>query len=383
MLLCLGIWAGSAFADGAVTAVTNAVTDTIPTDTTATSPNTDTTATTDTTSTSGGGVTTTTPVDTVTTPVATTSPPVAITVGPDQATASDPGTGANAVAPATASQTAAAAAATAAAKSANAKGAHKAKKRRDPSPRAAPVGSRPVRPAGGIVPRTHHASAHTKTTKTTKATKTTTTANAKRATVKAVHLTTKAKTPATTPTAHANGGRDDAASNEQAPVSPAQPPVSIAHSRPSHHQDGGIGFDTPQGHLSISPTGFKLGGSERSIASVDGVLTAVLDTLAVLAALAAVIGAGALLSKIRRNRRESRRRVRIAAARPRTREQLYVEAKRQNVPGRSKMTKAQLERALYPPPPVRERHVKRVSRFEALRGLRVPLPRGGSRGNGH
>jgi hypothetical protein len=123
---------------------------------------------------------------------------------------------------------------------------------------------------------------------------------------------------------------------------------------PSTHQDRGIGFNTPRGRLSISPTGFQLGGSERSIASVDGILTAVLDTLAVLAALAATIGGIAVVRTVRRNREEARRRARIALARRHTREQLYSEAKLQNIPGRSNMTKAELERALYPEQRVRQ-----------------------------
>src|SRR5882757_5498418 len=70
-LLVLGIWAGSALADGVVTTVTT-ITDTISTDTTATSPVTDTTGTTiDTTTSPGGGVTQTTPVVTATGPVVT------------------------------------------------------------------------------------------------------------------------------------------------------------------------------------------------------------------------------------------------------------------------------------------------------------------------
>jgi hypothetical protein len=115
-----------------------------------------------------------------------------------------------------------------------------------------------------------------------------------------------------------------------------------------------MGFDTPGGRLSISPTGFQLGGSGRSLASVDGVLTAVLDTLAVLAALAAALGGVAGVNAVRRKREAARRRARIALARRRTREQLYSEAKRQNIPGRSNMTKAELERALYPEQRVRQ-----------------------------
>jgi hypothetical protein len=133
-----------------------------------------------------------------------------------------------------------------------------------------------------------------------------------------------------------------------------QAPVSTQPSAPSTSENRGIGFDTPGGRLSISPAGFQLGGSGRSLASVDGVLTAVLDTLAVLAALAAAIGGVAAVNAVRRNRQTARRRARIALARRRTREQLYSEAKRQNIPGRSSMTKAELERALYPEQRVRQ-----------------------------
>jgi hypothetical protein len=80
----------------------------------------------------------------------------------------------------------------------------------------------------------------------------------------------------------------------------------------------------------------------------------VLDTLAVLAALAAALGGVAGVNAVRRKREAARRRARIALARRRTREQLYSEAKRQNIPGRSNMTKAELERALYPEQRVRQ-----------------------------
>jgi hypothetical protein len=192
------------------------------------------------------------------------------------------------------------------------------------------------RPTGGIV-RTRRASS-------SRSPKTTTTA--RRSTADARH---RSKTKASTATAStgASGGREVTALHPQAPVSTPQaaPPTS---------DDRGIGFDTPGGHLSISPTGFQLGGSGRSLASVDGVLTAVLDTLAVLAALAAAIGGVAAVNMIRRKRQAARRRARMALARRRTREQLYSEAKRQNIPGRSSMTKAELERALYPEQRVRQ-----------------------------
>jgi hypothetical protein len=125
----------------------------------------------------------------------------------------------------------------------------------------------------------------------------------------------------------AGGGRADAA--------PSEP-------------DRGVGFDTPRGRFSISPAGFQLGGSERPIASASGVVAATLVTLAALATFAAISGGIALLRTVRRNRRASRRRVTVTSAKGRTRQQLYSEARRQNIRGRSSMNKAQLERALYP-----------------------------------
>jgi hypothetical protein len=133
-------------------------------------------------------------------------------------------------------------------------------------------------------------------------------------------------------------------------------------------RDRGVGFDTPRGRFSISPTGFQLGGSERPIASVGGVVAGVLITLAVLAAFAAITGGAAVLRSVRRTRRAPRVPSRIAHVRPRahprivstrsvprprpsppsgrTRQQLYSEARRQNIRGRSSMNKAELERAL-------------------------------------
>jgi hypothetical protein len=110
--------------------------------------------------------------------------------------------------------------------------------------------------------------------------------------------------------------------------------------------DPGVGFDTPSGRFSISPAGFQLGGSQHPIASASGVLAAGLVTLAVLAAFAAVSGGLALLRTIMRNRRASGRRSTITSADGRTRQELYSEARRRNIRGRSSMNKAQLERAL-------------------------------------
>ena len=77
LMLLLGVWAGSAFADGVVTTVTD-ITTTVVTDTTGTPPGTDTTGTTDSTSTDttgGGGVTSTDPVVTSTGPGVTVTTP--------------------------------------------------------------------------------------------------------------------------------------------------------------------------------------------------------------------------------------------------------------------------------------------------------------------
>jgi hypothetical protein len=106
-----------------------------------------------------------------------------------------------------------------------------------------------------------------------------------------------------------------------------------------------VGFDTRGGRFSVSPAGFQLGGSQHPIASAGGVLAAALVTLAVLAAFAAVAGGIALLGSMVGARRASRRST-AARAKRRTRQELYSEARRQNIRGRSSMNKAQLERAL-------------------------------------
>jgi hypothetical protein len=74
-------------------------------------------------------------------------------------------------------------------------------------------------------------------------------------------------------------------------------------------------------------------------------VAAALVTLAVLAAFAAASGGVAVLRTIMRSRRASGSRP-VTSAKGRTRQQLYSEAKRQNIRGRSSMNKAQLERAL-------------------------------------
>jgi hypothetical protein len=218
----------------------------------------------------------------------------------------------------------------------------KTKKHGAASARTARHQSRPNARGGATQPtakraKTLHATAKSHAKKKTSAT-------AKLSRVKPLVLTTTGKAPTAQTTAPASGGREgaaqSAASNDRAAASTAQ--------------DRGIGFNTPSGRFSISPSGLQLGGPQRPIASVGGILSALLVTLAALAAVAAAIGAVGAVRTLRRNRRTSRRRAAIAANR-RTREQLYSEAKRQNLRGRSNMTRAELERALYPAEQVGER----------------------------
>jgi hypothetical protein len=168
-------------------------------------------------------------------------------------------------------------------------------------------------------PRTRHAALRTSDATGTKKSAVSATAAISR--VKPLLLP---KTPAAPASAAAGGGRADAL-------------------REPHP---GVGFATPSGRFSISPAGFQLGGSQHPIASASGVLAAALVTLAALAAFAAVSGGVALLRTILRNRRASRRRSTVTSAKSRTRQQLYSEARRQNIRGRSNMSKAQLEHAL-------------------------------------
>ena len=168
-------------------------------------------------------------------------------------------------------------------------------------------------------PSTRHATRQTsRATATKKAAVSTTAAISK---VKPLLLP---KTPAMPASAAAGGGRADAL-------------------REPHP---GVGFDTPSGRFSISPAGFQLGGPQHPIASASSVLAAALVTLAALAAFAAIRGGVALLRTILRNRRASRRRSTVTSAKGRTRQQLYSEARRQNIRGRSSMNKGPLEHAL-------------------------------------
>jgi hypothetical protein len=107
--------------------------------------------------------------------------------------------------------------------------------------------------------------------------------------------------------------------------------------------DRGLGLDRAHG---LSPQEIAFGSSQPSLASVHGVVSAVLVTLAALVAFAALIGAPAVLRTITRNREPAARSSVAQGAGARTREELYSEARRQNIKGRSRMNKAQLERAL-------------------------------------
>jgi hypothetical protein len=164
------------------------------------------------------------------------------------------------------------------------------------------------------------------------------------------------------------------------------------------NDDQGIGLDTPGGRFSISSSSVHFGGVVRPIASVGGALSVLLIVLAVLAAFAGTAGGIAAVRRAVSNGQPLRWRAPVATAvasaaprmgdraprtrgsaataapKPpaprmgdpaangratapppaparRTREQLYSEARRQNLPGRSKMTRAELERALYPARP--------------------------------
>lgn len=195
------------------------------------------------------------------------------------------------------------------------------------------LGTRPHARGGAthtfVGAKTAHAAATSKKTRHKAAT-------TKAATLSRVKPLVLAKTGSTTANASApaNGGRQVSAAKAQ--------------STPPNNENHGIGFNTPQGRFSISPSGVELGGVQHPIASVGGVLSAVLVSLAALAAFAGVAGLVAAIRTLRQNRRSARRRARVASTTSLTREQLYSEAKRQNLPGRSNMTKAELEQALYP-----------------------------------
>jgi hypothetical protein len=121
---------------------------------------------------------------------------------------------------------------------------------------------------------------------------------------------------------------------------PLLTPVTGGRSQASVTSRGGegIGVSTPFGHLSISRGDYVFGSTRYPLASARGVLTTVLLALAVLAGIAALLGAIAAADRLLggSGRYGSQR----------TREDLYAAARRKNIPGRSRMSKAELRRAL-------------------------------------
>jgi hypothetical protein len=97
---------------------------------------------------------------------------------------------------------------------------------------------------------------------------------------------------------------------------------------------GGIGIETPLGRIAISSDGYVFGSVHYPLASVRGVVTTALISLGVLAAIAALLGAVGVLGRLRRGYGSD------------TREDLYAAARRKQIPGRSRMSKAELKRAL-------------------------------------
>jgi CubicO group peptidase (beta-lactamase class C family) len=100
----------------------------------------------------------------------------------------------------------------------------------------------------------------------------------------------------------------------------------------------GTGVNTPFGHVSVSHGDYVFGNTRYPIASIGGVLTTALVSLAALAGIAALLAA---IAAVGRFLEASARR-----GRERTREELYAAARRKNIPGRSRMSKAELRRAL-------------------------------------
>jgi hypothetical protein len=94
---------------------------------------------------------------------------------------------------------------------------------------------------------------------------------------------------------------------------------------------------TPLGRVAISHGDYVFGGTHYPLASVRGVLTTALIALGALAGIAALLAAGAVAGRF----------LGLGGRRGRgTREDLYAAAKRKNIPGRSRMSKAELRRAL-------------------------------------
>ncbi|MDX6569850.1 MAG: hypothetical protein QOH15_2428 [Gaiellales bacterium] len=103
---------------------------------------------------------------------------------------------------------------------------------------------------------------------------------------------------------------------------------------------GGRGFTlhTPFGRVSISHGEYLFGSTHYPMASVPGVLTTGLIALGVLAGIAVLLAAGAVIGRL----------VGVSGRRgnERRREDLYAAARRRKIPGRSRMSKAELRRAL-------------------------------------
>ena len=100
----------------------------------------------------------------------------------------------------------------------------------------------------------------------------------------------------------------------------------------------GTGVNTPLGRIAVRGGDYVFGSTRYPLASVGGVLTTVLASLAALAGIAALLAAIAAVGRFLEAgaRRGSER----------TREELYAAARRKNIPGRSRMSKAELMRAL-------------------------------------
>jgi hypothetical protein len=103
---------------------------------------------------------------------------------------------------------------------------------------------------------------------------------------------------------------------------------------------GGRGtvVNTPLGRIGVRHGDYVFGNARYPVASAGGVLTTVLVALVGLAGIAALLAAIAAVSRF----------LEAAARRgsERTREELYAAARRKNIPGRSRMSKAELRRAL-------------------------------------
>jgi hypothetical protein len=123
-------------------------------------------------------------------------------------------------------------------------------------------------------------------------------------------------------------------------LTPVGAPVSGGRSQAavSGGTRGGMSIETPLGRISISRHGYVFGSTKYPLVSVRGVATTVLISLAVLAGIAALLALGGALGR------------RLSGGDPGsgrgTRGDLYAAARRKKIPGRSRMSKAELKRAL-------------------------------------